>query len=523
MAAPRDDWQRLARLMTVPRPLRKHLLCIIPWFLRSRILSLNMDSDIPTLLYFSQVKDDASAIKWAHATNSLEDLEDVLKDNGVHMIEADVMLRGQGTPTQSLIPVMAQYPSTDSESILEEWLDIFLKSEGKGLKLDFQSTDAVEISLQKLKDRKEKLRMPVWLHADVLQGPHGGKPKVDATRFIRTVNRLFPKCTLSLGWTTGRHTDLSQSGYTWEMVLDMYYLVRKWELEPPIVFVARANLIRNSVPQLKWLIDNTRSSVLIWNPPSDTAHGTDLVYIAYKFPPDNSYFDLNSDDLETFLKEYRHFSKEKLQHIVLQRETVMFRPEAWVKMGLHMEEHSILPSTEALVLTKSLVYIVTKSKFKPKSMIQLRGRVQFIDREQKKAVPGETGLSIYVRPTAYVDYERIVGIKVFLGVDGLMKVSGSHLEVKNFEESQRITPSSVNCFRFRVIDTGSEIIFRVNVLHECNTLESTKQEETIHAELKVPLPEDIGFEEHPFILKLEDSNRVAVFDELDTKYSISTL
>lgn len=365
-----------------------------------------------------------------------------------------------------------------------------------------------------------QLRVPVWLHADVMQGPHGGKPGVDATRFIRTVKRLFPKCTLSLGWTTGKHTDLSQSGYSWEMVLDMYYLVRKWELEPPLVFVARANLIRNSVPQLKWLIDNTRSSLLVWNPPSDTAHGTDLVYVAYKFPPHNSYFDLNSEDLETFLKEYRHYSKEKLQAIVLQRETVMFRPEAWVKMGLHIEENSILPSTEALVLTKRLVYIVTKNKFKPQGMVQLRGRVQFIDRDEKKAVPGETGLSIYIRPTAYLDYEHIVGIKVFLGVDGLMKVSGSHLNEPNFEKSQRITPSSVNCFRFSVIDTGTEIVFQVNVMHECNTLESTRQDQDVHAKLTVPISKDIGFDEHPFILKLEDSNRIAVFDELYTKYSL---
>lgn len=73
------------------------------------------------------------------------------------MIEADVMLRGQGTEEQELVPVMAQFPDTDSEVTFDIWLSEVIKANTKGIKLDFQDIDAVELTLQKLKDKKEEV------------------------------------------------------------------------------------------------------------------------------------------------------------------------------------------------------------------------------------------------------------------------------------------------------------------------------------------------------------------------------
>lgn len=73
------------------------------------------------------------------------------------MIEADVMLRGQGTEQQTLIPVMAQSPASDSTLTFDDWLDKVIKSSRKGIKIDFQSNDAIEITLQKMKDRKSEV------------------------------------------------------------------------------------------------------------------------------------------------------------------------------------------------------------------------------------------------------------------------------------------------------------------------------------------------------------------------------
>lgn len=42
---------------------------------------------------------------------------------------------------------------------------------------------------------------------------------------FRNVNCLFLECIMFLGWTTGIYIDLSLSGYFWDNVLDMYYVV----------------------------------------------------------------------------------------------------------------------------------------------------------------------------------------------------------------------------------------------------------------------------------------------------------
>jgi hypothetical protein len=70
------------------------------------------------------------------------------------MIQGDVLLKGQDTDHQSLIPVMARLPDTTSEVTLEMWLSEVRLADQKGIKISFQSNDAVEITLQKLKDSR---------------------------------------------------------------------------------------------------------------------------------------------------------------------------------------------------------------------------------------------------------------------------------------------------------------------------------------------------------------------------------
>ena len=67
------------------------------------------------------------------------------------MIEADIILRGQGTQQQTLIPIMAHPPETDSDLSFADFLEMALQS-NKGIKLDFKKMEAVEITMQKLKE-----------------------------------------------------------------------------------------------------------------------------------------------------------------------------------------------------------------------------------------------------------------------------------------------------------------------------------------------------------------------------------
>lgn len=366
------------------------------------------------------------------------------------------------------------------------------------------------------------IKFPVWIHADVLQGPHGGAVKVDPSRFFRTLKQMFPQCTVSLGWTTGTHTDLSQSGYSWNSVMDMYELVKKWRIDDqPIIFQARLSLIRNSVPQLKWLCDNLGHSALnVVHVEGDSVLSEDLMYIAYRFPPHGVFFDLNHKRFEDMLFKYRHFSKEKVSHLVSKRDEVVFKPKAWVKMGFYIQEDSILPSTEALILTSPIVYTVTKSTYRPTEEISIQGRVQFLNRKQDVARDWETGLNIYLRPTAYARFDHIVGIKCFLGVNGEIEVKGSEMpeKIPDFRKTARMTTSAINCFRFHITDAGNQVIFKVATVHDCHTLEGVVPEEENHLSLIVDIPHKLSMEQHPFIVRMEDNNRQAVIDELSIRH-----
>ena len=66
------------------------------------------------------------------------------------MLEGDLVLRGQGSDKQQLIPIMAHPPDTDSDLTFQMMLDI-VHNRDKGLKLDFKTIDAVDISLEKLR------------------------------------------------------------------------------------------------------------------------------------------------------------------------------------------------------------------------------------------------------------------------------------------------------------------------------------------------------------------------------------
>lgn len=77
------------------------------------------------------------------------------------MLEADVLLRGQNTDQQQLEAIMAHPPAVTSDITLVEWLHDAAGS-GKGIKLDFKSTEVVELSLQKLQLVREKVGVWIW-------------------------------------------------------------------------------------------------------------------------------------------------------------------------------------------------------------------------------------------------------------------------------------------------------------------------------------------------------------------------
>ena len=122
--------------------------------------------------YWPEVADDLTRVSWSHATNSKALLDQALADSTM-MIEADVSL-GPGNR-----PIMAHPPANTSDLSLQQFLETVLESTEagakKGIKLDFKLLGVVEPSLSMLEGLRDRLAIPLWLNADILQGPGGGE------------------------------------------------------------------------------------------------------------------------------------------------------------------------------------------------------------------------------------------------------------------------------------------------------------------------------------------------------------
>jgi len=528
---------------SVPRPMKKVLLqvvglCVIvflwytlnggliPAFLTPQLPFLYVGPDVGCLVFFN-VENDASRIQWEREANSRTAVKEAMKRDHIHMVSGDVLLQGQGTQGQKLVPVMALPPDTESDINLKDWLHE-TRYGTKGIKLHIHSMEAVEISLQILKDFNElhPMKYPVWLHIDVLQGPHGKHPKIDFKRFIKIQQRLFPKCTLSLGWSTDITTDLSQSAYTWDMVWDMFDLVQGADLEDQLlIFQARFSLTHNSVAPLKWLCDSfEHSSLMVYHEDGDLVIYEDIMHLAYRFPPHKIYFDFQELHLQEHLDQNRHNSRPKLGHYALQRDEVMFKSDMWLKMGFHVQKNSILASSESIILATPIAWIVTKSKYRPTDQIFFQGRIRFFNRNKREAEDYRTGLDIYIRPSKYETFEEIRAVRCFIGAGGEIEVSGSHQpdNVPDFRQTARVTPTRENCYRFKIVDDGQIVSFSVKPLHDCTTLESVEEDDLMHPLIKAEIPKKISRnDQRPVILKMDDVKRQVLIDEFSVKHKMS--
>ncbi|CAH1793756.1 unnamed protein product, partial [Owenia fusiformis] len=245
---------------------------------------------------------DGVKVTWAHAANSKQQLKNALNSE-VMMLEADVLLRGQGTANQTDIPIMAHPPLIDSDNTLEEWLKSVIPS-NKGIKLDFKSIEVFEPSLKILNNSKTNLKRPVWINADILAGPNGKAQPVNATEFKRLVLKYFPECTLSIGWTTGYNNSGVNEIYTRGMVQEMADYAK--EFKQPITFPIRASLVKASWENLSYLLDQSRSYTLtIWSSKNDNVNSDDMVYVRNNYDIDRIYYDLPEPLLSDFLRKIK--------------------------------------------------------------------------------------------------------------------------------------------------------------------------------------------------------------------------
>lgn len=109
--------------------------------------------------YFPDLEGNLTRIQWQHAVNSQSRLEEALSDEGVHMLEADIIF-GNLTDGSGPMPVMGHPPQTKSDLSLKQFLEAVIKiqvTRKKGIKLDFKSDDAYGESWKVLDVVKKKV------------------------------------------------------------------------------------------------------------------------------------------------------------------------------------------------------------------------------------------------------------------------------------------------------------------------------------------------------------------------------
>ena len=122
------------------------------------------------------------ALKWSHATNSLEQITRAAEDPSITAVECDVMLgvaNESGTHFYET-PILAHPPHRESDISVATLLLRMTEKNDQGdnilrkhLKLDFKEMKAVEPSLELLKMARlsNPLGKTIFLNADVLVGP----------------------------------------------------------------------------------------------------------------------------------------------------------------------------------------------------------------------------------------------------------------------------------------------------------------------------------------------------------------
>ena len=171
------------------------------------------------------------------------------------MMEADISLGFdlEGSLTE-MVPIMAHPPLIFSDLSLNRFLETIITVSTKvwrvqkqflqamhflslqtleenpqlrkGIKLDFKRTDILETSLEKVQSLLDRINFPLWINADIINGPGLLKfnKKVNPNVFLDLVKTLVPEATISPGFTTSAlaNPPMYEQGQIDEMVEQLH-------------------------------------------------------------------------------------------------------------------------------------------------------------------------------------------------------------------------------------------------------------------------------------------------------------
>ncbi|KAH3780218.1 protein FAM151B-like [Dreissena polymorpha] len=227
------------------------------------------------LIYFNASRRDSGNVVWSHNTDTWELLNAATSGN-VMMIEGDIRF-----DNNTKVPIMAHGKGENNNLTFAQWLDEIIKV-NKGMKFDFKEIEAVVPALLIASSKRNLIKGPVWLNADLLQDPNAPDPPAVVRYMFLNVTELFPDATFSIGWTTVAKAKNTTLKYTQAMVQEMHEFCKN--IDRPITFPVRAEQFRDSLDEFDWLLSQSRAySLTVWTAANDDVTKADMEFMKGQF------------------------------------------------------------------------------------------------------------------------------------------------------------------------------------------------------------------------------------------------
>ena len=340
-----------------------------------------------------------------------------------------------------------------------------------------------------------QINAPIHLSADVLPGPNADRSHtkvIDSARFLSVCANHFPKSTLSLGWTHGPIKSDKPNTYTWAMVKAMYDIVEQRQSKQPISFNVHAAFLHRSLAPMKWLVEMTDATLIIWSTSEEQVALADLHHIRRSFPRNKLFYSLHKE----LYSEFSLLARADQAQVIIENigeKPSIFNAEQW-KVVRSKDGEVIYLGNEAVLFQKGL--LVSKNQYKT-STLSISGQIELFGSSNSPAeiTEGEQGVDVFVLVTQSSRPDTISGIKCFMGIDGTLEISTQGMPGIDRHATGSLSSLSLHtCYNFKVhVKYGNRLFLTVSTTEQCGSEKTFQKSET---ELEMSLegmPQDLGY------------------------------
>lgn len=249
--------------------------------------------------------------------------------------------------------------------------------------------------------------------------------------------------------------------------MHMFHLLSKRDTGQSISISVHALLCRESIPMIKWISEMLDASVTVVSSTDDKVNPNDFLFLRNKFPKHLVYYDMHHSSV-VGKEDMEHPQQvaaqlQKLQH-------TRFRTDQWrVIPGF---EEKVYMSSEAVVIQAGIVAYGEDPYVYTNEPMIIRGRLTMFNMPIKRDLRKDIGVTITLHDKLNSELNSIEGIRCFIGLDGLLKLS---TKVKRENDIVPLTAETTNeqssgCYNFEIHEmVGRKILMNVQHAHSCDT------------------------------------------------------